>query len=265
MLIVISTPFMLDTNRELSITEELFASGLPLFHLRKPEISLDETLEWISKLPQGRKDQIVWHPPQSIFGIKDGADGRLNQCAFESGLIQMLGFVKSASVQRLHLPGWLRGRLDRFCPKWSALMPSGVRFSTGIHRWSELKVLEAQQATAISPMRYTHLLVSPVFDSISKKGYPARKELLEGMKLNPFIHRVGMAVDNQCKPALAQQGQQQLQKSHRPRLIAMGGIHAENLPEVKAAGFAGAALLGAIWRNEMEIPEFKKCLAIWKN
>ncbi|MDR0713701.1 MAG: thiamine phosphate synthase [Bacteroidales bacterium] len=68
------------------------------------------------------------------------------------------------------------------------------------------------------------LFLSPVFDSISKKGYHksfTREELLSAGQ-NGLINR---------------------------NVIALGGISAETLPLVAAYGFGGAAVLGALWNG----------------
>lgn len=70
-----------------------------------------------------------------------------------------------------------------------------------------------------------YLFLSPIFDSISKEGY--------GATFSPDVlssaREKGLLKDN---------------------VIALGGISLANLSQVKAYGFAGAAVLGALWQAE---------------
>ncbi|MBC9931543.1 thiamine phosphate synthase [Chitinophaga qingshengii] len=81
--------------------------------------------------------------------------------------------------------------------------------STGIHDTA---------AIAVMPPSFTVLLLSPVFNSISKAGY-------HGRFAQPLPDKNGKLV------------------------LALGGVDASNIHRLKAWQFDGAALLGAIWEN----------------
>lgn len=66
---------------------------------------------------------------------------------------------------------------------------------------------------------YDYLFLSPVFDSISKSGYRSAFDL-EQLRLSGLTG---------------------------PRVVALGGVTPARLPELAAAGFGGAAMLGAAW------------------
>lgn len=84
-------------------------------------------------------------------------------------------------------------------------------YSTSVHTMEEYNAL---------PEHFSYAFLSPVFDSISKPGYrAARFDFSE-------------------------------KKASRVKLIALGGIQAENISECIQMGFEGAALLGAIWNSE---------------
>jgi thiamine-phosphate pyrophosphorylase len=82
------------------------------------------------------------------------------------------------------------------------------------------------------PFEYAFL--SPIFDSISKVGYNSNFDL----KM--------LALD---LSALNKQNQ-------LPKIIALGGINAQNIHLVGEMGFAGAALLGAVWQSENPVKAF---------
>lgn len=71
-------------------------------------------------------------------------------------------------------------------------------------------------------MELAYQFLSPVYDSISKPGYRGRFP----------IEKLPEAVRGK-------------------RVVALGGVAPAKLPELKAAGFYGAAMLGAIWNYKI--------------
>lgn len=68
--------------------------------------------------------------------------------------------------------------------------------------------------------RYEYVTLSPVFDSISKQGYRSAFRLDE---LRPWLEG--------------------------KRVVALGGVTPERIPQLKEAGFSGAAMLGYFWNQ----------------
>jgi len=79
---------------------------------------------------------------------------------------------------------------------------------------------------------WEYAFISPVFPSISKKGYGENSNILNDIKKR----------DNS-----------------NVRLIAVGGINEKNINEVFESEVDGVALLGAIWGNDEPLGVFKKC------
>ncbi|MEA1851330.1 thiamine phosphate synthase [Chryseobacterium sp. MHB01] len=79
---------------------------------------------------------------------------------------------------------------------------------------------------------WKYAFISPVFPSISKKGYGKDSEILNDIKKR----------DNS-----------------NVKLIALGGIHEDNIHIISDSNLDGVALLGAIWENNQPIEIFKKC------
>ena len=71
---------------------------------------------------------------------------------------------------------------------------------------------------------YDYVFLSPIFDSISKKGYRSNfsDEILTAASLTGKINK---------------------------KVIALGGINKDTLPMVKKYGFGGVAVLGCIWNT----------------
>ena len=95
--------------------------------------------------------------------------------------------------------------------------PYDGTLSTSCHALDELNELDGQ---------FNYMFLSPVFDSISKAGYGARFEKAELEK--------------------------HLSLPRKSIVIALGGIDASNISEVRNLGFNGAAVLGTLWGNEPE-------------
>ncbi len=83
-----------------------------------------------------------------------------------------------------------------------------------------------------------YVFLSPIYDSISKEGYAST-----------FTY-----------PQLQQAQQAGIINS---RVIALGGVSSEHLPEIASLGFGGAALLGDIWQRESSdlLPYFRSLLS----
>lgn len=98
-------------------------------------------------------------------------------------------------------------------------LPAEGLLSKSCHSLDEIIALGGQ---------YDYMFLSPIFDSLSKEGYKSNFTLDARLKDAVSLHQV----------------------------IALGGINSQNLYTVKRAGFAGAAMLGAIpW--EMEIDQLR--------
>lgn len=79
---------------------------------------------------------------------------------------------------------------------------------------------------------WDYAFISPVFPSISKKGYGKDSTILNDMKKR---------------------------SNSTVKLIALGGINENNIHEVFNSGADGVALLGAIWESNEPLKVFRKC------
>lgn len=80
---------------------------------------------------------------------------------------------------------------------------------------------------------WEYSFISPVFPSISKKGYGENSDILNDIKRR---------------------------ENSKVKLIALGGIDENNIHEVCDNTIDGVALLGAIWENKEPIQVFRKCM-----
>ncbi|MNK62603.1 transcriptional regulator TenI [compost metagenome] len=82
---------------------------------------------------------------------------------------------------------------------------------------------------------FHYAFLSPVFKSISKENYHPKIDLFEALKSK---------------------------KNQHTKVIALGGIDAENIQKTLESGFDDVALLGSIWNNENPLKQFKLCQKI---
>lgn len=85
-------------------------------------------------------------------------------------------------------------------------------------------------------IEFNRAFISPVFNSISKKGYESLYDL----------------------PTLAS-----FVKSTKRPLYALGGIDETNISIIKKMGFSGCGILGAIWKHKDPINNFIKIKNQW--
>ena len=100
-----------------------------------------------------------------------------------------------------------------------------ISLSASVHSWREVEENNY-------PLNY--VFISPVYNSISKKGYQASIDLnyLQPLKDNA-------ATD-------------------LPAVVALGGVTHAHIPELFQKGFDGVAVLGAIWEEADPLAAFSK-------
>lgn len=114
------------------------------------------------------------------------------------------------SLRGFHLTEAERRRHPRAVHQLTQAYPK-ARFSSSFHSLSDLS--EAAD-------RFDYVFLSPIFDSISKTGYRAA---FEHLALARFL------------------------KGTRQRVFALGGVDGQRVATAASLGFAGVAVLGAVW------------------
>jgi thiamine-phosphate pyrophosphorylase len=134
MLHVISNPT--PVANEASLINELFDEGLPVFHLRKPESSLEEMTLLLKEINPGHYPKIALHQHHSLAG-----DFGMNRLHYTEAA------RKAASQKTLE-----KQRAEYI-------------LSTSVHSLAEYKSLAEY---------FDYAFLGPVFNSISKPGYEAK-------------------------------------------------------------------------------------------
>lgn len=173
--------------RERRQYNQLLAQGLGTLHLRMPGASREEYQEVICSIAPEYRSRIV---------ICDHFD-----------------LVCSAGLGGIHLSGRYREQWDQLAKTYG----TQGRISVAVHSIEELRSL------SLSP---TYALLSPVYDSISKKGYSAHIDLAECARYLPNIPFP---------------------------VLGLGGITPQRIIELQQYGFSGAAVLGYLSDKEVDI------------
>ena len=87
--------------------------------------------------------------------------------------------------------------------------------------------------------RYSYVTLSPIFNSISKEGYASNFDLADVQR---FLQRMAGRA------------------GYRPPVLALGGIEALTIGPVQQAGFAGAAVMGAVWQSADPVAAWRRVL-----
>lgn len=127
-------------------------------------------------------------------------------------------------INRIHFSEKERNRIHDFPARFTK--PCGYNFSTSTHSIKDFNSLENN---------FDYAFLSPVFKSISKENYEPKTDLFEALKSRT---------------------------NYKTKVIALGGIDAQNIQKTMKNGFDDIALLGTIWNNENPIKQFKICQQI---
>ena len=182
--------------READVLNQLFDMGMSLFHLRKYENSKAEIISLLDKIKPEHYPKIAIHQYHEIA--------------------EELGF------KRIHFSE--TDRVQQTEKQWLRLKEEGFTLSTSVHSVDTYKGLSNV---------FEYAFLGPVFDSISKFGYKARKFDLR--EKNPNV-----------------------------KVIALGGITVDNYKNAIEMGFDGVGVLGSIWMAEDKVKSFKEITQVFR-
>ncbi len=207
-LIVITTEKFFDGEAE--AINLLFENGLKTLHLRKPSASQLEMEDFIPQINKKFHKKIVIHDHYDLFR-KFRLKGRHEKHK------DWVASQKAACLEMQRL--YKRPHPCIYCYKDS--LPPG--FNHAFLKFFGTYSKSCHSLEELSMTLHSHyVFLSPIFDSISKIDYYqgfTLEQLREAKEKNIITERV----------------------------IALGGITAENIPIVRELGFGGVAVLGSLW------------------
>lgn len=189
-LIVITPP--VDINDEISLVKEMFKSGLYRLHLRKENSGIDAYRNYLQQIPAVFNSQVSVHDYPELLKEFPGIGFHCKTSVWkdEKRLNEVLSFSSSSIM------------------------------SASFHSWDEMLQVRSD---------FDYAFISPVFNSISKPGYPSNIDITKVKTTKQHLN------SNQ---------------KNVPKIYALGGIDATNVPKLLDAGFDGAAVLGAVWQSD---------------
>ena len=183
-----------DVPNEIDILNELFIEGLEYYHFRKPDKDYKAHCDYLNQIEEQYHNRIVVHYHHELindFNLKG------------------IHFQEQKRINHIDNPGQYFKGLNMF----------GKTISSSFHEPKDLEYCHFE---------FDYHLLSPVFSSISKKGYTGR-----GFNVNHIDKTI----------------------------VGMGGVSANNLSEFDNLGYNGVGVLGGIWNSDTPINVFKKMKA----
>jgi thiamine-phosphate pyrophosphorylase len=175
--------------RETFLLNALFDAGLECFHLRKRDYSMDKICNYLDHISPVYYERIVIHSHFDLvesYGLR-GVHFKKNYTLHDF-LLDMAITANEARNRYRHL-------------------------SHSVHSLNEIKS---------NTFAFNYLFLSPVFDSISNKGYNSKIKI---QAIRKFFK----------------------EEPNRQEVIALSGITADKVEHIAEAGFNGLGLLGYIW------------------
>lgn len=180
-----------DIPNEIEILHQLFNAGLQYYHLRKPFKDLDQHTNYLNKIESQYHNRIVVHYYHEL--------------------------INSFNLKGIHFQEQKRrDTIDNPTRYFKNLNMFGKTISSSFHNQEELNNCYFE---------FDYHLLSPVFNSISKKDYKGR-----GFNVN-HINKT---------------------------IVGVGGVTAENLSKFNTLGYKGVGVLGGVWGAEKPVEAFKK-------
>lgn len=190
--------------KEISLVNEMLKRGLPLLHVRKPNLTFEQLQLWVENISYQHRHRLVIHIPPSVINNK------------EEVFKQYIELINSIKADFAHLSTTDCSFVNNYKSKLPYL-------STSVHNSTEYVKLST---------RHKRAFISPVFTSISKRGY------------HPTVD-----------------WQKEIQHWSFPMIcpVALGGITPAHIPIIHDMGFGDFALLGTIWQAAEPLKIFDLC------
>ncbi|MDE1206120.1 thiamine phosphate synthase [Tenacibaculum larymnensis] len=180
-----------DIPNEIEILQQLFEEGLEYYHFRKPDKNYEEHVAYLNQIDEKYHDRIVTHYFHEL--------------------------INEFNLKGIHFQEQKRiDALENGSEYFIGLNMIGKTMSSSFHEPSALENCDIE---------FDYHLLSPVFSSISKKGYEGR-----GFDVNHIDKTI----------------------------IGMGGINTDTIQKTLELGFQGIGVLGGVWNAENPVESFKK-------
>ena len=180
-----------DIDNEIEILHQLFDEGLMYYHFRKPTKTKEEHISYLKQINEEYHNRIITHYFHELINEFD---------------LKGIHFQEQKRIEALE-----NGK-----EYFIGLNMLGKTMSSSFHEPEELDICDIE---------FDYHLLSPVFSSISKKGYEGR-----GFDVNHIDKTI----------------------------VGMGGINTKTIKQTLELGFEGVGILGGVWNAENPVESFKE-------
>jgi thiamine-phosphate pyrophosphorylase len=139
-------------------------------------------------------------------------------------------FENGLEIFHIHKPNFSKEETKNFIHQIPSKYHNKIFLHSDFPKFHSLEELENYK------MKYDYAFLSPIFDSISKVGYKTSHEFHE----------------------LTRNKLEKIRVISGKNIIALGGIDEDKIETCFELGFAGVAVLGAIWNSASPIEKFKR-------
>ena len=139
-------------------------------------------------------------------------------------------FENGLEIFHIHKPNFSEEEIQNYIQQFPEKYHDRIFLHSQFSKFHSLKELEECKE------KYEYAFLSPIFDSISKVGYKSK-----------FSHELHQFTRNKLEKISVISGK---------NIFALGGIDEDKIEICRELGFAGVAVLGAIWQNENPVEKF---------
>jgi thiamine-phosphate pyrophosphorylase len=233
-----------DDPREIAVLGVLFAAGLERCHVRKPHWPAAQLETWLRAMPEDWRTRFVLHSNHELVAML-GLGGY--HWRDEKGGAACLPAEALPALPRLGEVGAKAGPQDAL----SALRSKRSTFTS--RSCHDLATLRAALGS------YDSVFFGPVFPSISKAGYATELTVqVERVVPTRLMNNEDLNASGRRAPLdeISSLLNSRTANERRTTVLALGGVTAARLPQIRALGFDGVAVLGAVWQAADPVAAF---------
>lgn len=193
---------------EIEVLNQLFEVGLTFYHLRKPNLDYKGHCDYLNQIDKKYHNRIVVHYFHELIN-----DYNLKGIHFQEA--KRRSFFNTYTEIRTK-EQFIAAYANQLKTQNSKLITRSI--SSSFHEPEELEQCSFE---------FDYHLLSPVFSSISKKGYEGR-----GFDVNHIDKTI----------------------------IGMGGVTTTNLEKFDSLGFGGVGVLGGVWNSKTPVLDFQRMI-----
>jgi len=210
----------IDLKNEIQILHQLFDAGLEFYHFRKPSKSLQEHRDYLNQIDEKHHDKIVthyFHELANEFNLKGIHLQEQVRIDFGNDLESYVSAYREQSELRQSLSqkrSESSSEAVRMSNQKSSVAKIAGSISSSFHDPTELESCKTN---------FNYHLLSPVFSSISKKGYEGKGFDVTGTKKT---------------------------------IVGMGGVNEDTIEAILKLGYKGIGVLGGVWSTKDPLTAF---------